>query len=107
MVRIASGIMKVDGIGSISEYHNTNSNEPANTSSIRLRAVNTSFPIPKPNTLVTPGARNFRGASINEIPKTKPTQQKVIAVISQSMLEDTAYQVSGKYSLALVIGRCR
>ena len=48
-----------------------------NTHSILLRALNTSFPIPKPMGSVTPGALNFSQASKKLIAETKPTQMKM------------------------------
>lgn len=47
-----------------------------------LRTRKTSRPMPSPIGSVTPGARNFSGASRNEIAKTMPSQMNVTAVAS-------------------------
>lgn len=49
----------------------------ANNHSHVFSARNTNRPMPKPICSVTPGARNFSGASRNEIASTMPSQTKV------------------------------
>ena len=52
----------------------------AQTTSVTFSARNTSRPIPHPRGTVPPGARNFSGASRNEIASTIPSQVKVTAI---------------------------
>jgi len=47
--------------------------------STMFRARKTMRPMPSPIGIVTPGARNFRGASRNEIARTIPSHVKVTA----------------------------
>jgi|GEM_PF-2671164 len=51
----------------------------ANTTSMLLSARNVRRPMPKPICRVTLGARNFNGASKNEIASTMPSHTKVTA----------------------------
>lgn len=48
----------------------------ARIASTVFSARNTSRPIPRPNGMVIPGARNFSGASMNEMARTMPSQVK-------------------------------
>src|SRR4051794_11593754 len=52
----------------------------ANTYSKTFNARNTNRPMPSPTLSVTPGARNFSGASTNEIASTMPSHTKTAAI---------------------------
>ena len=56
----------------------------ARMSSTMLSALKTSRPMPSPMGTVTPGARNLRGASRNEMASTMPSHTKVTAVASDN-----------------------
>ena len=51
----------------------------ASTASTRLRAAKTTRPMPRPSASVTPGARNFNGASRKEIARTIPSHTQATA----------------------------
>ncbi len=65
-----------------------------------LSARNTSRPMPSPSWMVTPGARNFSGASRNEIASTMPSQTKIAATA-------TPAQVSTSSPLTATVRRAR
>src|SRR5690606_35059861 len=62
----------------------------ASTTSTALSARNTSRPIPNPIRVVTPGARNFNGASRKEIASTMPNQLKTTATAAAAEVWCTA-----------------
>ncbi|HEU5386099.1 MAG TPA: hypothetical protein VFV73_09390 [Streptosporangiaceae bacterium] len=58
----------------------------AKAASTRFRARKTSRPMPSPMGIVTPGARNFSGASRNEIARTIPSHTKVTATAAAPLV---------------------
>src|SRR5574337_1435990 len=70
----------------------------ARTSSALFSARKTIRPIPRQSGIVALGARNFSGASINEIAATMPDQRKVAAIA-------TADPTLTRWSLPLVPAR--
>lgn len=57
----------------------------AKAASTRFRARKTSRPMPSPMGMVTPWARNFSGASRNEIARTIPSHTKVTATAAAAL----------------------